>query len=367
MKKCSEIKENISLYIDNELEPDELKEFEEHIAFCEDCRNELNEIMQIVGLCKNTAEVELPENFKNELHLKLLEAQEQRNAEKLAFFHSRYLKLFSSIAAVFLLVFLIRGLYNFNLFTGAKSGGSTGSMNNTAAATNSQDSVKMKGIAEAPAAEAGNGLKAKNDDSAYQYAGGTDQGTQANGSEMFRASNDNRDAQLNMETSGSAAEKAAKNQTSLTIAVDDPAAQLENVRTIALESAGMEQAAMLKSDADEVKQAAVTSDTGSIELTLDIPSVQYGTFVDALNASYGQANIEPGNMATEDMTPTLEELLKQADNLDLELEKAQNANDDSKQEEIDKLKAEKAQIQDEIDNIRLGSDITVVKVILKKK
>jgi uncharacterized protein YdcH (DUF465 family) len=62
----------------------------------------------------------------------------------------------------------------------------------------------------------------------------------------------------------------------------------------------------------------------------------------------------------------MEELLKQSDNLDIVIEKVENE-DDASAGELDKLKEQKMEIQNKIDDIRLESDLTNVKVILKKK
>ncbi|NJD03333.1 MAG: hypothetical protein FIA99_12245, partial [Ruminiclostridium sp.] len=121
MKKCSEIKELISLYIDDELETDERREFEEHTDSCGECRDELDELTRIIGLCRITEEEELPVDFRIELHQKLLEVQKQSKEVKPVFYNTRYFKLFSSVAAVFLLVFLIKGFYDFDLFSNGKA------------------------------------------------------------------------------------------------------------------------------------------------------------------------------------------------------------------------------------------------------
>ena len=81
MKNCTEVRNLISLYIDDELSKAELEEFNEHINSCSHCRAELEEIKTIVRLCRDIDEVELPANFKLELHEKLVEIKIKRIKE----------------------------------------------------------------------------------------------------------------------------------------------------------------------------------------------------------------------------------------------------------------------------------------------
>lgn len=73
MKKCEEIMELISLYIDDDLNETEKHQFEEHINSCIKCREELDLQMEIINLCQDMEEVELPEDFNRQLNQKLVE------------------------------------------------------------------------------------------------------------------------------------------------------------------------------------------------------------------------------------------------------------------------------------------------------
>lgn len=392
MKKCSEIKDCISLYIDNELDPDELKAFEEHMAACADCRSELDEMMQIVGLCKDIPEVELPENFKAELHIKLLEVHGQtQKAGKPPFFYSGYFKLFSSVAAVFLLVFLIRGLYGFDLFQGTKTSNSADRPEMAAEApaqaqaqtqeqTQAQDQTQAEAQArkdmsfadETTADRVMSQPAAKYRSSTGAGASDSMQETVPATREPDRFTSGDRNVQL-MAEAKLAPEKVTRNQTTLVVTVDDPAAQLESIRNIVLENGGAEQQ---KAKADVTVQAAgetqeadtqetATQETGT-ELVMSVPNIQYETFLKALKTNYGETNVTPGEIITEDMGPAIEELLKRSDSLDSEMEKLEKDTSGQGQEELDRLNAEKLEIQDEIDALRLGTDNIAVKIILKK-
>lgn len=257
MKNCSEIKEFISLYIDDELEPDKRKELEEHIDSCGVCRNELNELMRIIGLCRNIAVVELPGNFRIDLHQKLLEVQgHAEGTVKPVFFRTKYFKLFSSVAAVFLLIFLLKGFFSFDLFPNEK-------------ASESSDRIDM--MAESPA-----------QDSAQMKAALPDS-----------AGNEN-------------------SFSSITIAVDDPDSQIEIIKAIVLENSGLKQPSIQLNETETGQ-----TEEGSISLLFDILNTQMSAFIDVLNTEYGQSNVQQGAVIAEDMTMTMEDLLKQSDTLDI--------------------------------------------------
>lgn len=104
MKKCEHIIELISLYIDGELSDAEKHQFEEHINSCIKCKEEFDCQMEIINLCKNIEDVELPEDFNKQLHQKLV--KEKQGKGPLFWMNSKYIKLASSIAAAFILIFV---------------------------------------------------------------------------------------------------------------------------------------------------------------------------------------------------------------------------------------------------------------------
>ena len=104
MKSCKEINELISLYIDGELNKAEIREFEEHIGTCAKCKEEVKIQMEIIDLCNNIEDVELPKDFNKQLHQKLVSENQRKGP--LFWKNSKYIKLVSSIAAVFLLIFI---------------------------------------------------------------------------------------------------------------------------------------------------------------------------------------------------------------------------------------------------------------------
>ncbi|MCG8538929.1 MAG: DUF4349 domain-containing protein [Clostridia bacterium] len=108
--RCENFREIISLYIDNELNQEETIEIEKHLQVCEKCSREYEDLLTVKKLLSETPQVELPENFKIELHKKLVETAPQiDNNIKIIDFYKKpkkkfNWKMYSSIAAVFLLM-----------------------------------------------------------------------------------------------------------------------------------------------------------------------------------------------------------------------------------------------------------------------
>jgi hypothetical protein len=77
--KCETIKNIMSSYIDKDLNNIEKAEFEKHLAGCEECREEYKSLIDIIAACGNLEEIELPQNFRTELHQRLNEENKKRN------------------------------------------------------------------------------------------------------------------------------------------------------------------------------------------------------------------------------------------------------------------------------------------------
>ena len=106
---CDKTRELMILYMDNELEGEELKSFEEHLKSCESCRLELEEITRVIELCAEIPEEDLPETFKEQLHKKLVDASRQESGKnKVMFLRNRYLKAITTVAAIFLVFGQVR-------------------------------------------------------------------------------------------------------------------------------------------------------------------------------------------------------------------------------------------------------------------
>lgn len=361
MKNCNEIREKISLYIDNELPADELAEFKEHICTCPDCRRECDEVVQIVGLCRDMPEAELPVNFREELHDKLLAAATENVSKSGVLQRARYIRIISSIAAGFILIFLVSGIYRFG-FTNLKTGDSTGNISMKAAQAAEPEQPNMNESFSA-AATANDGVAQFSLDAGSSSGQSSEEAAPA---ADRSSSSENRITQPPVNTSGTAAETASSRTVSLTILVDDPVAQVDSVKAIAVQYGGEEQPQpLLKSASIAALDTPVSNN--EIVLTYFIPNKQYDSFTQSLGKDYGQSNIEPGALVSEDLTGTLNSLIEQSNVLNADIKKLEEAGAAANADKIGDIKAEKDTVQNQIENIRLNTDFTNVTIIMKKK
>lgn len=113
MISCKEMKELSTQYIDNMLGELLRKQADEHLALCESCRNELAELICIIESCNSLDEVDLPANFKEKLHFKLInEINTEKPSHKLPGFFGKYIKIGSTIAAGLFLVIALRDVWS---------------------------------------------------------------------------------------------------------------------------------------------------------------------------------------------------------------------------------------------------------------
>nr|WP_312579012.1 DUF4349 domain-containing protein [Sedimentibacter sp.] len=120
---CNEIKEMLSLYIDDELDNKNKKIVEEHVENCEDCRNELEQYKKMIYMLQNLIEEEPPKGYCKRLHEKLLKTKQQKKISA----RSRWIK-YGSIAAAFVLV--VSAIYISSNFSNFRMGSSAKSKNN---------------------------------------------------------------------------------------------------------------------------------------------------------------------------------------------------------------------------------------------
>lgn len=78
---CNEVKDNLSLYIDDELSEDEKKSMDEHFKACPDCSRELEEYKKIIQALKELPDEEPPAGYCKRLKEKLLIAKQSEIPE----------------------------------------------------------------------------------------------------------------------------------------------------------------------------------------------------------------------------------------------------------------------------------------------
>lgn len=111
--KCETVRNMMSSYIDKDLNDIEKAELEKHLTECEECREEYESLLDIIAICGNLEEVELPQNFRTELHQKLVEEKKKKN-----FFGgilgSKRMKMATGLVAAVLVIVI--GIGNSSLF-----------------------------------------------------------------------------------------------------------------------------------------------------------------------------------------------------------------------------------------------------------
>ena len=73
MGHCDDLIQNLSDYIDGELEPELCKELEKHLKGCRNCRLMVDSMKMTVKLCKDGRCVDLPPELDKRLNQKLAE------------------------------------------------------------------------------------------------------------------------------------------------------------------------------------------------------------------------------------------------------------------------------------------------------
>lgn len=116
--KCNEIRDYMSLELDNELSKEEQKKLEEHLASCEACTVLFEEYKAIQSAMKESEMLELPKGFEEELHFRLMTVKQEEHQSqkprlwdkiKSVVFNKNYLAGVSSVLAIGLIAFISTG------------------------------------------------------------------------------------------------------------------------------------------------------------------------------------------------------------------------------------------------------------------
>lgn len=102
--KCDLARNLMSSYIDRELSDLDKSIFEKHIQICKQCKEEYELLLEIVTSCNNIEEVELPSDFHERLHSKLVQEKKSAKNRVLSFYNKSKIKAISGfVAAVFIM------------------------------------------------------------------------------------------------------------------------------------------------------------------------------------------------------------------------------------------------------------------------
>ncbi len=388
MTSCMTARENICAYLDNELSTEERRLFEEHIESCDACRREFEEMSEIIGLCTSLPQQELPDGFRTELHERLLAVSDGQKNNVTVIDRTkrlRYMKMITSVAAGLLLIFLTGSLIKYGFFQSGLTGKSENSTEMAAMEAPAQPSASTQyGVADDNGAAVGAAAKniaGVNAADTAETAPGIVSFNQSvaapNGTEAARSVTESDRGTASVFAALARVDDTVNNQVStITITVDDPGAVTEKIKALALENnGGIKEPVLLKSaitsdgqtKAAGAGEATATSGTDAAQpLCYVIPSANYDKFMSSLNGTFGAANVQSGALVTEDLTGTLKDKMKQSDVIDAKIQELQQ--DSVKNAEaIDELKAEKEQLDDQIETIRLDSDFVTITIYINKK
>ena len=127
---CNEIRELLSLYIDNNLDEEQMIEIEKHLLICAACKKEFEEFDILINTMKNLPEVKIPTQFDSRLREELKKGREMNRKTSKKALYIRY----SSIAAIFVI-----GIFSIAMYNTINSG----KLNTIEQLPPSQDAMKM--------------------------------------------------------------------------------------------------------------------------------------------------------------------------------------------------------------------------------
>lgn len=375
MKNCKEINELVSLYIDDLLENDVRVEFEDHISKCDSCKRELDELIVVVNSCKDISEEELPENFEEELHKKLVNIKnEGDHSSKIVSLRNKYLKICSSIAAILLLAVFAKGfIWNSSLTPAqfstksadmAEAGRSDqayGGIQNQEALLdeNKEKSIEKAENRDNKAVNSGSGAVEK---PVAPSAKEPVQGKQAPAPEARTGGDVTMKATVAADSSF-----IINNNTNITITADDITAEEKEIKTYA---AAYDTPLPEQNQPVNSVMSLQTSDMNLEDtrvLYFRISNAQYQQFADSIKNNAGSASIEFGSMNFKDATGAIDEADKQLNELNKRIDEIESGGIDSNPGELDQLKTDRENVKAEIDRLKEDSGYTIVTVTIKKK
>ena len=127
---CAQVRENISLYIDDEVDENLKQEIEEHLQNCASCVKEYDELSDVTLLLRGIPDAALPERFDGNLREAIKKEKSIARAKK------NRAKGWGSLAAV-----LVIGIFSFTAYN---------QMGGGAPMTNSMDQFAAGGAASSP-------------------------------------------------------------------------------------------------------------------------------------------------------------------------------------------------------------------------
>jgi len=375
MRNCSDFRDNICAYIDNELAAAEKEAFEKHLETCSECRKETEEMRAIIGLCESLPLRELPPDFSSELHAKLV-AVAKRQDDKVISIRKpgkfKFTRTVVSVAASVLIIFIAGIFYRFGINAPKEMTGGTAYMNEQ----NAQQNMIAKAAGQKADAGAGMASAEVQEEAPVLYSGSMAESvlapgetTDSNRSVAPEASREMAIAEIKQRD---VPETASKNYSTIILLADDPASEETEIRKIALSNSAMiiEEASQEESvDTHLMHTLSSPEDRRGqgAQLNIRIQYSQYDKFVEELKGKYGVADLQVGAFVSEDMTEVLNTNISISNDLGNRIVELRKKGGEANAEEIRKLMNEKEKVDNQIEDLRLGSDEVIVNIYINKK
>jgi len=353
MESCKEINELIPLYAGGELGEGQRSRLEEHIKGCRACKDELEDIIYIINLCNDVPEEELPENFRAQLHEKLVrEKEKQERTGKVAYLRNKYVKILSTIAAGLLIVALLRGFTNNGLLMTGR-----GAQNESVESKAVAEAAKSAGMAESGDTEAAD-VKALQENPEVQSDAGAEAGIMKAPAQTPKADTSRFFPSQRIDNDVRAEEKIINSRSAAITLGTVSSVEPEEVKELALKcDAELESSAMAQGDA--------VADGSVSELRFKVPNQRYEELVNLLTASFEQYGVEVGPLNVQDMTQAVNDLESKLIGLEDSIDAAENNKNISSPEELSALKADREKVMAELERIHLNSGYTFVTITIK--
>jgi hypothetical protein len=324
VKNCADFNMYMSEYIDDQLDHQQRSQFEKHLKNCNLCKSELSKMKLVVSSCKDIQEEELPEDFKCKIHERLVNEKERSR--------NKYIKIFSTLAAGFVLIILLKGLFQNMYFMPAKSiKDECPQMMKAESFEESEEIISFAGESKDDSINDGNMAEAKS----YQSQGHAADAMTSDSARSFVKRNSSGTETNNLETD-------SIRTVNLTLEIKNPVLENENIKL-----------SIINSGAELINKEKCAEN--EILLYAKVPNQTYDAFIMELKNEYGTENLIIESSDYQDITAKKE-------SLSIALNSANNEEDNT-----DEKEAEKQCIREELEKLSFDADYTFINLKIVEK
>lgn len=345
MKNCKKMKKLMTLYIDDRLDDSVRKEYEAHIKDCILCRKELEDMLEIVSLCREIPQVGLPENFRKELHEKLVQEKEN-HTKKITLLGRKYIKIGVTIAAGLLLVVVMRGIFGNMLFNSPQN-----TKNDIGLQEESVGAVQKAMESDSIQTESSKKFDAESNKESFGIASieeepeissfaNESKHSKRNGYDTVRKIEDTRII-INLEENNI-----------------DYKQQIDKIKDIAREN-GVE---FYEGRKKEEKQLI----NNSFKLIFNLPNNSYERFINQLTKGIEKASLKVIPMSEDELSSVVNQINLTLENLNKEIERQENSSSITNPEEFEHMLLEREYLKSELKKVQNDSEFTSILIEISK-